>query len=74
MTIVLFFVSMIVFSSGVKGELAWNKGHRHGSGDMRGRTWTGVAIDGRMDSEDWRIGGRQSGSPTYTSVLFLLVS
>jgi len=36
-----------LFFTGEKGDLRGRKGHRHGTGDMHGRTWMYVAIKGR---------------------------
>ena len=43
-TIVIFFVSTVVFLQKYRGK----KGDRHGSGDMRGRAWICAVIDERI--------------------------
>jgi len=38
-----------------RGCMHRRMGDRHGSGKMHGRVWTGVGLDGRIDSEDGEI-------------------
>jgi len=47
-TLVFLCVSMIVLGGRERGTCV-EEGNMHGRGDMRGREWTCIAIDGRME-------------------------
>ena len=55
---------MISFTEGKRGNLRGRSGDRHGTGDMRGRIWVYVVIDGRIG-----LGGRKEDIVIFSYIL-----